>query len=895
MKKNDWAILLATTAYSILFYHQHAGANFLLFTLLLIVCLGCLNAGNFKNKYWLFSSVLTLFSGVCVFLYGSTLSLWANIVSLLVLSGLSFNSRSSVIFNLFYSIYSIGGSVVFLIINMVNNPKQQEQEKKRNHMQILTWIIPIVLILIFFFIYKSANPLFEKFTEKINLDFISGEWLLFTLGGFLMVYGYIRHQRIQVIDNWENNLPLDLSNTKSAIPKWNEKSAAILLFVCLNVMLVFINLLDVNYLYLGTGLPEGVSHKTFVHNGVGMLILSIVLAISIIMYFFRGGLNFNEKNKSVKFLVYLWIAQNIMMVVSTMIRNNIYVNDYLLTYKRIGVYCWLFMAALGLIVTFVKIWKIKTNWYLFKTNSLIAYIVLVVAAGLDWDKYISDYNISHSKSLSQLDKRYLVSLSETNIPQLLALKDSAGFNTDSSYHYSAGSRNWSYEASYSATNSSDLDMKLYNYLRHISRDDWRSYSLRKGRVLSEIDELNAQEKIKELDFSSKYLSTLEPVFRISQVKKIDFSNGSLRSLSELGHFGQLRSLNLSSNHLATLDSIPEIKTLEELWLGDNSITELKNLQQLQGLHYLDLTGNNLSTIYSFPRLPELRELVLDNNQASDLNPLSRVSQLTSLSLNNYSAGIERFPQLNKLQYLEMNSSANVIQRSIHYLKPLPALQSLSLRNDGFVNTMMLTVYDNSRKQTTTKFPELQYLDLSENSINQLNALYVFTRLETLNLGNNQLRSAAELADLKGLKKLDLGRNLLNRIDFLDQLPQLEELSLERNSYIENFTPLKKLLLLSKLNLSGTSFNNLELISSCTNLNDLDISSCAIANLKELSNFKKLRSLSISNIKQGDVNYLAQLKQLEYLTVSVSDSKVTKQLKKALPNTKITIIDYTTTR
>lgn len=77
------------------------------------------------------------------------------------------------------------------------------------------------------------------------------------------------------------------------------------LFVMLNLMLLFINVLDVIYLYVSDSLPEGITHTQFVHNGVGMLILSIILGISIILYVFRNALHFDKDNRIIKALVRL--------------------------------------------------------------------------------------------------------------------------------------------------------------------------------------------------------------------------------------------------------------------------------------------------------------------------------------------------------------------------------------------------------------------------------------------------------------------------------------------------------------------------------------------------------------------------------------------------------------
>jgi Leucine-rich repeat (LRR) protein len=147
-----------------------------------------------------------------------------------------------------------------------------------------------------------------------------------------------------------------------------------------------------------------------------------------------------------------------------------------------------------------------------------------------------------------------------------------------------------------------------------------------------------------------------------------------------------------------------------------------------------------------------------------------------------------------------------------------------------------------------------------------------------------------------VRKLHIGHNLLTKIDFLTNLVQLEELSLDRNSYIDDFSVLKKLSSLRTLNLSSTSFNKLELIlPAAASMTDLDLSSCLINSYKGIENLKKLRTLSVSNLKASDVNYIRQLKQLKYLTVSLTEKNLTDQLKKDLPNTKVEITNYDYTR
>src|SRR6185312_4001190 len=171
MKKNNQVMLLATLVYSFLFYHQHAGINFLLFSSLLVGCLWWVNPSTIKNKTWLLYALLSIFAGFFILIHGSTLAIWANIISLLLLSATSVNQQSSVLFNLFYGTYSIAGALIFILIGFIKPKAQLENStKKGSFIKYLTYIIPIALTLVFFFIYKNANPLFERFTEKINVD-----------------------------------------------------------------------------------------------------------------------------------------------------------------------------------------------------------------------------------------------------------------------------------------------------------------------------------------------------------------------------------------------------------------------------------------------------------------------------------------------------------------------------------------------------------------------------------------------------------------------------------------------------------------------------------------------------------------------------------------------------
>lgn len=876
MKKKDWAILLLTTVYTLLFYHQHAGINFLLFTLLVVFAIALTNNDVIKNKRWVFGASLTILSAVFVFIYSSSLALLANCISLLLIASLSDPGRSSALFNLVYGLYSVGGSIVFVIIKSIKRSRGLETTGKTIFSKALTLLVPVIIAVLFLAIYKSANPLFASFTEKIDLSFISAEWLFFTFSGFLIAYGIVYHRTIKRMANWENNVPLTLDKTIYEPGKWDERKATILLFVMLNVMLFFINALDINYLYLGSGMPEGVTHKEFVHNGVGMLMLSILLGISTVLYFFRGRLNFDDANKTAKLLVYAWMLQNLMMVISTAFRNHLYITEALLTYKRIGVYSWLVMAAAGLITTCIKLAKAKPAWYLFSANSMIAYVLLVLSAGIDWDKLITDHNMASVKHIASLDKKYLISLSESNLAQLYSIKDDPEFNTDSLYHYH-------YYGRY--LNSCVLDLKLYEYLKNIEKEDWRSYNLRKKRILQEITALNSARKITSLNLSYNSHSTLKPVFPINNITELNVKNCAIKRLVELNHFKKIQKLNISGNNLVNLDSLPELKQLTHLYIANNSISGLTYLSRTPALKVLDLSENDLVSINDLPMLRDLEALLLDGNKISDLARLQNYPLLRSLSLGNYQTYLEVIPELPALTSLNISGSAELLP--LLSVKPPAGLTYLDLSKNKLKNTDILLFTAKGNTTPVVKFENLQELDLNNNELYSVAALHGYKQLRTLDVSNNKLVNVNVLAALTHLEKLYMSNNHIYDLDFIDSLEALKELRLCSNNRAKDFLCLKRLSRLEWLDVSYTGFNDLTVITS-PQLKYLNLKGCALTSLSTLGSFSHLETLFVSHLKQADAEAIQKLTHLKNLHISETSYDIITQLQNNMRNTEVKI-------
>lgn len=484
MKSNDYLLMTATVTYSYLFYEQNAGINFLIFVIVYALLLCIRNRSLLTQPRWLAALSLCLVSSIGILINSSALAISGTCCSLLLLSAFSFNSHTSFIFSFLFSLYSMSSAVVWVFIDAARRSANISREVKdhsviKNKYRTVAILLVISLCIIFLALYKQANPLFAENTRWINFDFISLKWLLFTFFAFFIVYPLFYHKSIKPIESWENTLGLQTLPPSAEKPSRyeTERFAGVILFIFLNAMLIILNFGDITTIWFKFSLPKGMKHSDFVHSGVGLIIFSIIIATILIMFLFRKNFNEFKHSKILKGLVYFWIVQNIVMLVSTMFRNDLYIQSFNFTYKRIGVYYWLGLAVFGLLIMFAKVLGNKSNWFLIRTNFAVWFTVLSFSGLVNWDGVITQYNLKN-KPLRDVDLFYLFSLSDTNIPELLAVTKRKDFplvkdcvSDRSEFYYS--------EKAYLTL----LNEKIFHYMRDY-RSDWQSWDLRDKKIIN---------------------------------------------------------------------------------------------------------------------------------------------------------------------------------------------------------------------------------------------------------------------------------------------------------------------------------------------------------------------------------------------------------------------------
>jgi hypothetical protein len=445
--------LISAVIFSTLFYRQNIGLNLSLFTLLAIVVLGVTNYKEFKNTNTTFKIIAYLITGITVFLYKSNLTIIANILTFFTFVGSISESKSSIYIKWVNGIYTTIVSYFSSYYDALNSEKESIRKEKINYAYWIKIIgIPTFLILIFIGLYRIGNPMFDELISKIDFSFINFHWVLFTSLGYYLFYNITNPIQIEPITSNDikqgNNLDKGTLKFNPTKKLNDEKQLGTVLMFLLNVLIIFFIITYVIHLKEIHNMVASQLSKQ-VHNGVNALIFSNLLAIAIILYFFRGNLNFLEKNKALKNLTFSWIFFNLSVVIITMVINIEYITSFGLTYKRIGVLFFLTATSIGLITTFIKVSKIKNLWFLFRKNTQIAFAVLIIATTINWDNIITYYNINNAE---KFDLKYLIELSNNNT---FLLKD------------------YSEKNDLNRKNKIQINIKHSDYLEYLNRNSWQ--------------------------------------------------------------------------------------------------------------------------------------------------------------------------------------------------------------------------------------------------------------------------------------------------------------------------------------------------------------------------------------------------------------------------------------
>ena len=281
-------------------------------------------------------------------------------------------------------------------------------------------LIPMIFVAVFFGIYSVGSNHFSEIFSKYewNLNFFNligiallGFFLNFIFWNLLIPRSWYKNN--SALNNEFSEGQKILQPTYDFLEIDYERTSGVISLICLNILLViFISTYTYEQFFEIIKTGNQLSAET--HDGVNAVILSIVMAILVILFYFKGGFNFDKNAKYLKLFAKIWIVLNVVLIFSTLAKNTEYIINFGFTYKRLGVYSFLTLSILGLMFTFLKIQKQKTNAYLFNQMFWCFFGTILLCSYVNWGGFITSENMKR-KNLDVVYHQYDVNFNEKQL------------------------------------------------------------------------------------------------------------------------------------------------------------------------------------------------------------------------------------------------------------------------------------------------------------------------------------------------------------------------------------------------------------------------------------------------------------------------------------------------
>jgi len=285
-------------------------------------------------------------------------------------------------------------------------------------------LLPLPLLggAVFLALFASANPVIGDTLAHIGLPRLADATIgrmIFALVIATIVWGTLRPRRIRLPEI----VPAP-GGTPMALPGVSVGSVTLALLT-FNALFALQNALDIAFLWSGAPLPAGVTLADYAHRGAYPLIVTALLAGLFVLVALRPASD-TAAVPAIRRLVVLWIAQNVFLVASSILRTLDYIDAYSLTGLRIAALVWMALVALGLVLIVWRMLRGKSAAWLVNANAAAALLVLAICTLIDLGSVSAAWNVRHAREVggkgAALDLCYLGELGPSALTSLVVLE-----------------------------------------------------------------------------------------------------------------------------------------------------------------------------------------------------------------------------------------------------------------------------------------------------------------------------------------------------------------------------------------------------------------------------------------------------------------------------------------
>lgn len=278
-------------------------------------------------------------------------------------------------------------------------------------------------------LFASANPVLDRFLSTLtDIDIATMEparilfWTLLATLAWPLLHPRPRQKLLGTFDG-SGDLPLPGVSVASVT----------LSLVAFNLLFALQNAMDIAYLGGLLAMPDGITLAEYAHRGAYSLIVTALLAALFVLVTLRPG-STTVGVPAIRALVVLWIAQNLLLVGSSILRTIDYVEAYSLTEFRMAALAWMALVGLGLVLICWRMLAGKSAGWLINVNLAAAGLVLTAFSLIDTAAIAASWNVRHAREAggkgAELDLCYLNGLDGSALAALIELERRPGLRPD---------------------------------------------------------------------------------------------------------------------------------------------------------------------------------------------------------------------------------------------------------------------------------------------------------------------------------------------------------------------------------------------------------------------------------------------------------------------------------
>lgn len=325
------------------------------------------------------------------------------------------------------------GSMFLPLITIKNeikiDKKKRNIDKEKWKMIFAGGSMAVCVLVVVVPLLASSDIIFENILKKIfswlsfdgfyslitNFETLLGIFFTF-IAGFLLIYAFF-YASCHVNEG---------TDTELQEKKHKALSGIVFSFSIASVYLLY-SIVQIRYLFMRAGLPEGLTYSEYAHSGFWQLVLVVVINVCMVMICSE----IYEKNKYLQGIITLISLCTYVMIFSAAYRMQLYISVYYMTFLRLVVLC--FLAVVSLIMAGVII-------SIYREKFPIAKYIIAVTAGSyllfsfsQPDYWIAKYNVKHIEQLSCADLGYMMYSLSVDAAPVIAKIDPSQVSSEDGY------------------------------------------------------------------------------------------------------------------------------------------------------------------------------------------------------------------------------------------------------------------------------------------------------------------------------------------------------------------------------------------------------------------------------------------------------------------------------